>query len=830
MNHHEPIPSRMSRKRKKNSRSRHRSVILALLSLAITVLISAAIYLSIIINQVKDIDLSKIENLKQSSFIYDMDGNLITSVYGVENRIKVSLSEIPAHVKNAFIAVEDIRFYRHHGFDIKRLLGALIQNLKQGRYAEGGSTITQQVVRNAFLTQKKTIHRKLQEIYLAYKLENLYSKDQILQMYLNLIYFGKGTYGIEAASRLYFGKSAKDLTIAEAALLAGIPKSPSIYSPFNNLEESLKRKNLVIDLMVKYGYLSPQQGEKAKSEKLVFAQPSPRHYPHRFFMDMVLEEAANILGVSEEALLTQGYRIYTSLDRELQKYIEELYSKEDLFPKCPTSGIPCESAMVVLDVPSGEVRAIIGGREYLDGSTVIQKGLNRAIQMPKQPGSAIKPLVVYGPAIEYFGYTPVTFVLDAEVRFGDYKPSNFDGRYRGWITVREALADSVNIPAVRILKDIGIQNGISFAEKFGISFTQEDRYSLTIALGGFYKGVTPIQLARAYAALADSGRYKDYTTIRRIENSYGITIYQSKSLKKQVMSQEGAFILNDILRSAVKNGTASRLKDLNIPLAAKTGTVELPDTEEFTGIEGVKDAWVVAYNPQYVITVWMGYDNVDRQHYLPPDAVGGKYPAELAKAVFKYIYRDEKAPDFKKPPGIIEVKLDAKALKEKREALLASPLTPPDYTITEYFIPGTAPTQQSDYWTPLQPPSDFKITLNEAGLPVISFKPQDTFAVYNIYRLEEGRSNPLLIHQIKTGTLDPVGWIDAFVDRGKKYTYFVVPTHPELEIEGQLLQGTPTPLLSIVVPSSNEQSENTDTTGIAPRQSRKRAVYLKLPD
>jgi 1A family penicillin-binding protein len=838
MNQHEPIPSRMSRKKKKNRRSLYRSIAIGLLSFAIIGLMSAAVYFSIIINQLKDIDLSKIENIEQSSFIYDMNDDFITSIYGLENRIKVSLSEIPDHVKNAFIAVEDIRFYRHHGFDIKRLFGALFQNIKQGRYAEGASTITQQVVRNAFLTQKKTIHRKLQEIYLAYRLERLYSKDQILQMYLNLIYFGKGTYGIEAASRLYFGKSAKDLTVAEAALLAGIPKSPSKYSPFNNMEESLKRKDLVINLMVKYGYLSPEEGEKAKAEKLVFAKPSPRSYPHRFFMDMVLEEAADILGVSEEALLTQGYRIYTTLDRELQKYVEEVYSNDQLFPRCPASGIPCESALVILDVPSGEIRAIIGGREYLDGS-VIQKGLNRAIQMPKQPGSTIKPLLVYGPAIEYFGYTPATFVLDAETQFGDYKPSNFGGRYRGWVTVREALADSINVPAVRILKDIGIQNGISFAEKFGVPFAEQDRYSLPIALGGFYKGVTPIQLARAYAALADNGRYKDYTTIRRIENSYGITVYQSKPVKKQIMSEEGAFILNDILRSAVESGTATRLKDLNIPLAAKTGTVELPDTAQFAGIDGVKDAWIVAYNPQYVITVWMGYDNVDKQHYLPPDAVGGKYPAEVAKAIFRYIYQDKKAPDFRKPANIIEVKLDAKALKEQRKALLASPLTPPAYVITEYFTPETAPTQQSNYWVPPQAPSDFKVTLNDAGLPVISFKPQDTFAAYNIYRLEEDKNTPLLIHQVKTGTLDTVEWVDTLVNRGKEYTYFIVPIHPELEMEGQPLQGTPTAHLSVKVPSSAEPdsapqpestSENTDRVDIAPQQSRKKTVHLRLLD
>jgi len=821
------------------------------LSFIIIFLMFAAVYLSIIINKWKDVDFSKLENIKQSSFVYDIDGNFITSIYGVENRIKISLSDIPKHVRDAFIAVEDIRFYQHRGFDIKRLFASLIQNIKERRYAQGASTITQQVIRNSILTQEKTINRKVQEIYLAYRLEKLYSKDQILQMYLNLIYFGKGVYGIEAASRLYFGKSARDLTVAEGALLAGIPKNPSRYSPFINLSESLDRKNLVIDLMVNNGYLSPEDGKKEKAEKLLFASPSQRNYPHRFFMDMVLEEAADILGVSEEALFTQGYKIYTSLDKDLQRYVEELYSRDELFPKSPSSGIPCESALVVLDVPSGEIRAIIGGREGLDDNTIIRKGLNRATQMFKQPGSAIKPLLVYAPAIENFSYTPVTFILDAEAKFGEYKPSNFDGKYRGWITLRYALAHSINIPAVRLLKDIGIQNGISFAQNLGIPFHDQDKNSLTIALGGFYKGVRPIELARAYVALADNGRYKDYTTIRRIENSHGIIVYEAKQRKKQVMSQETAFIINNILQTTVESGTATRLKDLNIPLAAKTGTVQLPDTSQFSGIRGLNDSWIVAYNPQYVVTVWMGYDNVNKQHYLPEDALGGIYPAEVAKNIFRYIYKDEKPPTFQKPVNVIEVRLDAKSLWEQKKVMLASPLTPSGYVVTEYFTPQTVPTQQSDYWVPPQAPINFNVTLNSIGLPVITFKPGNTFAVYDIYRLDQGHKTPLLIHQIRTGTLDTVEWTDTFVTRGQKYSYYIVPIHPEINIGQQPLKGTPTqpisvqvPLLSSgtkdekktesITPPNNQDASVEDTainsTVIDLQQSREKTVQLKLLD
>jgi len=810
MNQYESIPSRMSRKKRKNHKHIYRNIFMGLLSVFIVLLMVSSAYISIIINRLKDIDLSKIENIKQSSFIYDADDNLITSIYGIENRINIPLSDIPQHVRDAFIAVEDIRFYKHHGFDIKRMFGSLLQNIKERRYAQGASTITQQVVRNSFLSQDKTLTRKIQEIYLAHQLEKKYSKDQILQMYLNLIYFGKGAYGIEAASRLYFGKSAKDLSVAEGALLAGIPKNPSKYSPFINLSQSLSRKDLAIDLMVSNGYLTAEEGSKAKQEKLVFASPSNRNYPYRFFMDMVLEEAAEILGVSEEELFTNGYRIYTSLDNNLQKYAEELYAMDELFPKSPSTGLSCESALVVLDASSGEIRALVGGREGVNDNNVIRKGLNRATQGRRQPGSVIKPLLIYAPAIEHHGYTPVTFILDQETRFGSYKPSNYDGKFRGWITLRYALANSINIPAVRVLQDIGIKNGISFAEKMGIPFADEDREHLAIALGGLYKGVTPIELARAYAVLADNGRYKDYTTIRRIKNSYGIVVYESKNKKTQVMSEETAFIISDILQDTVESGTATRLKELNMPLAAKTGTVQLPETSEFSGINGLKDSWIAVYNPQYVVTVWMGFDQVNKKQYLPPDALGGIRPAEIAKKIFGFLYRDKKPPVFQKPFKVVEAKLDAKALWEQKKVLLASPFTPSGYVITEYFTPETVPAQQSDYWVITQTPADFSVSLNSIGLPVISFKPVDTFAVYNVFRLEEGHDTPLHVYKIHSGKLDMVEWTDTLVNRGKKYSYYVVPIHPEIIIEGQPLQGAPTPTLSVDVPllSSGLDSAN----------------------
>jgi len=796
-------PRKQSRDRRKLSRKKMIKKIIiipfAFLSLLLSLIM---LYLVIAIPTWEELDLNKLENVQQSSFIYDSMDQKITNIHGTEDRIKVPLSSIPEHVQNAFIAVEDIRFRKHPGFDIRRMVGALIADIKAGSLVEGASTITQQVVRNSHLTQEKKFSRKIQEIYLAYQLEKKYSKDQILEAYLNLIYFGKGVYGIEAASRKYFGKSAKDLTVAEGALLAGIPKNPSRYSPLIDKKAALERRNLVLNLMVKHGMLEPEEGEKSKEEPIKLVESQPENYPHRFFMDMVLKEAADILNISEEELFTNGYRIYTTLDSDLQKFAEELYSNPDLFPKSPVTSETCQSALVVLDSSTGEVRAILGGRDVNNADNPVRKGFNRAIQSRRQPGSAIKPIVVYAPAIENFGYTPVTFIEDAPITIGNYTPSNYGGKFRGWVTLREALAYSINIPAVKVLYDIGLENGISFAQNLGIPFAQEDYNNLSVALGGFHYGISPMNLAEAYTAFADKGKYKKHTTIRRIEDSFGVPLYEFEPKKRQVVSEETAFIISNILQSSVQwsGGTASRLNSLGIPLCAKTGTVQLPDTEEFKGIQGSKDVWIAVYNPDYVITVWMGFDETNNKNYLPPGTVGGSYPAEIAKQIVGYIYKNRKPSDFTKPLNVVEVELDLKALKEHKKAMLASPLTPEEYIIREFFTRNTVPKDETDYWIVPEPPMDFKIILSEEGLPIISYVPSNDFAVYEIYRSSVQDEQPVLVYSNNADTNEIVEWMDTNVEPGKIYNYFIIPVHPEIIIEGKPLRGTSTKILSVKIP------------------------------
>jgi 1A family penicillin-binding protein len=808
--------SRKKRKKsgraKKASRSIWRKIFAVIGIIGVASVLTVLIYLISIVGTLKGLKPEDLVNYQQTSLVYDYQDNLVSNIHGIENRIYVPLSEIPKHVQEAFIAVEDVRFREHPGFDIQRIFGSLLQNIKAGGIVAGGGTITQQVIRNTVLTKEQTIDRKVKEILLALQLEQMYSKDQILEMYLNVIYFAKGAYGIEAASKTYFGKSSSELTIAEGALLAGIIKNPNRNSPFIDKERSLERKNLSIDLMVKNGKITAEQGETAKKEEIKFAENVKPAYTHGYFMDMVLEEAASRLGVKHEVLYTGGYRIYTTMDKGLQEFAEQLYTQNDLFPKSPVSGEISESALVVLDTSSGQLRAVLGGRSYPEGQMHI---LNRA-DAKRQPGSAIKPLVVYAPAVENNNYTPVTFIEDAPVTFGNYSPKNYGGKFYGIVTVRTALAKSINIPAVKTLKDIGIDTGISTAEKMGIQFTASDRNNLAIALGGMEEGIRPLELARAYTTFGDRGSYKDYTTIRRIDDSFGRTLYEYRPNKEQVLSEETAFLISNMLQTSTETGgTASRLKGLKV--AAKTGTVQLPETKEFAGIDGTNDAWVAAYNPEYTVTVWMGFDRRTAQNYLPAGTTGGNYPTGIARHVFDYLYQSKDLPNFTKPVGIVDVKLDGKALWEQFRVVLASPMTPADYTVTEYFTRETVPTEQSDYWVVPNTPYNFRAALNTDGNPVISFVPSDTFAAYNIMRItgtggtgnETGvKGTETLVKQIQTGTLDPVEWTDLQVEPGQKYGYFIIPVHTEMKLGGEPVQGPRTNTLYVQVQETPSNSDN----------------------
>lgn len=733
----------------------------------------------------KEFDPAKIKEMQQTLLIYDGKGEQMGALYNKQNRVYVPINDIPLYVRNAFIAVEDTRFYEHKGIDIIRTVGAVLQSLRDGESIQATSSITQQLVKNTSLTGVKTISRKLQEAVMALKLEQVYTKDQILEMYLNYIPFGHGAYGIEAAAKVYFGTTTSELTIAQAAMLAGVIKAPTRYAPHLHMDRSIQRRNLVLSLMAEQGFITQEQMKKAQAEEVALAE-EPK-FEYGYFTDMVLTEAQSILAIDSEELLSSGYRIYTTLDHNIQKQLETLFEDASNFPDSQDNEL-CQAAVCILDSDTSEIRAVMGGRSY-----DTRRGLNRALDMKRQPGSAIKPVLVYAPAMEKLGFTPTTMVLDEKGDFNGYVPKDFSDDYKGWVTVREALSDSLNLPAVRTLKEVGIEEAKLYASSVGIPFENEDT-GLTLALGGFTRGVSPLSLCNSFTPFANGGYFSYPSCIIKIEDSNGEVVYSRPNTKTNVLSKETAFLITSVLESAATTGTARRLKIDGVPLAAKTGTAGTDD--------GNRDAWTIAYNPEYTICCWMGFDNATKTHYLPSDVTGGTYPAALIRKLFDSIYNGKKAPDFLQPNSIIQVKIDMQSLKSGGEPMIASAFTPKDQITLEYFLKKNAPTDYSEYWAVPSPPDDFSVEQSEGGVPVISFTPLQEYITYRVMRIDSEESLPELLGEY-SGDTEKVTLTDESAEYGHTYMYYVVPVHPGIEIGGEQLAGPSSPVIEITLLSED---------------------------
>lgn len=596
---------------------------------------------------ISQLDISKLENpLPEPTLIYDRNSQPASQLSS-SRIIPVPLQEIPIDLRNAVIAVEDQRFYEHSGVDYKSIARALLKNMKSGGIVEGGSTITQQLVKNLFLGSERSYWRKIKEAGMAIKIESTYSKDEILEMYLNQIYFGEGCWGVEQAARYYFGKNVQDLTLAESALIAALPKAPTHYSPFKNKEKALERRNLVLSLMKEQGYISESQYQSAKAAPLELNTEKGDDLKGRYpsYVDYVIEEAISKYGFTEEQLLTGGLRIYTQLDPTVQKAMEEVYENDQFFPESAEDQL-IQSGAVVIDPYTGGIRGLIGSR----GDHHF-RGFNHAYQLRRQPGSTIKPLVVYAPALEK-GYTPASMLYDGELNINGYTPKNWDHRYRGQVSLYEALIHSWNIPAVWLLNEIGIETGVETAKKLGIPLEKEDR-NLGIALGGLYKGVSPLQMAQAYSVFPNLGKMKEAYAITKITTRDGYPLIEADAKEVEVFSPTTAYQMSLLLQEVVKEGTGKRAA-LDRPTAGKTGSTQLPDTEEFAGItgKGEKDVWFVGYTPELVAAVWMGYDQTDRNHYLTTS--GGAYPAIVFREILSRALKGTPVTQFQQPENWYE--------------------------------------------------------------------------------------------------------------------------------------------------------------------------------
>ncbi|WP_449539260.1 transglycosylase domain-containing protein [Ferdinandcohnia sp. Marseille-Q9671] len=566
-------------------------------------ILSVAIGLNMYINSR---DVSSLNNpLPEPTIIYDKNGEIASKVPGSKLE-GVSYEDIPPHVINSVIAIEDHRFYKHPGVDYIGIFRALFRNLKAGEIVEGGSTITQQLTKNVFLTHEQTLQRKIEEFFLAQKIERTYSKEKIIEMYLNQIYFGEGAWGIKNAARTYFGKEVQELTISEGAILAGLIKSPSTMNPLKNKDLSFERRDLVLAMMEGHGFLSAKQVEEAKTQEMIFegrkVDPYKGKYPH--YVDYIIEEAIEKYGLTQNEVMSGGLEIYTELDPHMQETTEQVFKNDSLFPASPDDQL-VQGGAILVDPKTGGISALVGGR----GEHVF-RGFNRATQLKRQPGSIIKPLAVYTPALEN-GYSIYDVLPDKPMSFNGYEPSNVSGSFRGSVTMYDALRNSDNVPAVWLLNKIGLQTGIESVKEFGLPITEDD-HNLSIALGGLHTGVAPIHMAEAYTTFPNEGKKTQAHAISKIIDSKGEIIAQWEEEPQQIISPEVAKRITFMLKGVIEEGTGRKARIEGREVAGKTGSTQVA----IDGINGTKDIWMVGYTPELVGTVWLGYDKTDANHYL----------------------------------------------------------------------------------------------------------------------------------------------------------------------------------------------------------------------
>ncbi|WP_248925557.1 transglycosylase domain-containing protein [Paenibacillus hamazuiensis] len=662
-------------------------------------------------------------DMPEASHVFDVNNNEVTVLYR-ENRESVTSSEIPKKLGEAFIATEDRRFNQHSGVDFVAIGRAIVKDIVARSAVEGGSTITQQLAKNLFLNSNKTFFRKATEMSIAVALETKFSKDEILERYLNRIFFGNGAYGVKAAAKKYFGISdLNKLELWQMATLAAIPKSPSNYNPIDNPEKSKERRDVVLKLMADQGYITEDERAKASAQEYVPPKDTSNKKDYMAYLDYVIKEASDVYGISEDDLLRNGYKIYTAMDASAQKIMEQTYENPKFFQKDgPEQKI--QSAMAIVNNKDGGIVAMVGGRDY------VRKGLNRAADPrgARQPGSSFKPLIVYAPALEK-GYSPYSKLQDEETTYNGYTPRNYDGVYRGQVDMFEAVKRSINAPAVWLLNEIGIKYATGFVNKLGITLDKQDA-NLAIALGGLTKGVTPLQMATAYSAFPNQGYLNQSHAIIKIIDDDGTELAAYKPKRTEpVMSAKTAWYMIQLLQGVLEPGGTGTAAKLDRPAAGKTGTTQL----DLKGLEkNNRDVWFAGFTPEWSAAVWMGFDKTDTKHYVLPSS--GSMPAAIFKEVM------------------------SKALAKK--------------PATQFVRPNNVP----DLTAPPKAVGDLKAELLEGTNPAVglTWSPMGDKLSYKVYRKEAKDKDFQLLQTVTTTDMR-----DLTVAAGSSYEYYVVAFNPE---------------------------------------------------
>lgn len=695
-----------------------------LISVAVMIQIVILSFASVFFIITKDakLDESKLLAVENSVEIYDGKDNLVSEASYIGNRKAIRSEDLNDYTINAFISIEDKRFYSHNGLNYLRMGKAFLKNILSRSFKEGASTISQQLVKNTHLTSEKTLKRKLKEIKLTKQLEKKYSKKKIMEMYLNTIYFGHNCFGIANASEYYFGKNPSELTVGESAALAGLIKSPNTYSPFNDSERCLKRRNLVLSKMSEQNYLNNTDYCSALTEALPEKSHTENDNP---YLDEALKE---VDAMGDNYDLYGKIKVYTYLDCKLQKFISNI-----------DGGI------------SSDLSICIGDNEK-KGIKAYYSTLNEQIR--RQPGSTIKPLLVYSPAIEEKLITPATPIKDEKINFNGYSPSNFGNEYKGYISARRALSESVNVPAVKILNSLGINTACKYADKLELPITEKDK-SLALALGGMNEGFTLKELVSAYGTFSNSGNFQKYDFVRKIEKD-GKIIYEKKENERKIFSEDTVSLINDILHDATKTGTAKKLKDLPFWIYAKTGTCG--NNEKNT------DAYTVSYTSSDTVGIWMG-----KKDYGGIETTGGGIPCMLSCIINEFIYNNTKPKMIKYSDKIVNIPLDKEAYDTSHCMIIADDSAPKQEIITELFSKNNLPESKSHRFSYPELASVPTIKYDDDKV-YISLKPYKYFNYTIIRTSDKGEEDQFDFQNKET-------FIDDTLKEGRIYSYVLIPSY-----------------------------------------------------
>lgn len=696
------------------SKKKRRKIINSLFIVCLVVMILGTVgvvgFLAYVVLEAPTFDVNRLVN-KESSILYDIENTEVVKL-GKELRENVQYSDLPEVLVDALVATEDSRFFQHNGFDAPRFIKASLGQLA-GQNAGGASTLSMQVIKNSLTSSEakgfQGIVRKFTDIYLSvFKLEKNFTKEEIIEFYINNHCLGNHACGVEQASQTYFGKTAKELNLSEAAMIVGMFQAPGSYNPYTNPDKTEKRRNQVLNLMVHHGYITKEQSALAKkiSVASMLQAKDAKTLEYQSYIDTVIAELQNQHGINP---LQTPVLVYTNMDRSKQKAIDDIFNGKTF--KWVDDAV--DSGVAVVDVKTGKLVAVGGGR-----NKTTELSFNYATQGSRQIGSSAKPIFDYAPGMEYLGWGTYTQFLDEPHTYSNgVEVNNSDRQFKGWMSLRYALAQSRNIPALKafqkVSKEVGNDKILEFAQSLGLYPEVENgKIHEAHSLGAFTtkKGTTPLQMASAYAAFANGGYYIAPLTVNKVvfRDNGDVTTFESE--KKQVMSDSTAYMITDCLVTAVNSGLSSGARINGVTLAAKTGTSSFDDaTKKAKGLPGdaVNDAWIVGYDPEYAVSMWYGYDIATKQHYhTSTQAVvqRGKLYRALGNAVFK-----KNNQQFEVPSSVVRVAIE----QGTNPPLLASESTPADRITYEYFKKGTEPTDASTAYQKLPSVSNLKVTYDD---------------------------------------------------------------------------------------------------------------------